>query len=260
MNPADTPAARPTGAAKFVEGRVVALKPWTERLYSIQVDAAVEPFRAGQFGRLALPGEGEMIVRPYSFVNAPFERPLEFYFITLANGPLTQRLVKLAPGDPIWIAPRASGFMTLADIRDADSLWLLSTGTAIGPFLSICKTEEPWRRFQKVVLVHAVRYARELTYQDTVRAIAERRGSQFAYVPFVSREDTDFALKGRVPQAIEDGRLETRVGMPLTAESCQVMICGNPEMVSDTSQVLEARGLKKNRRKDPGQITVENYW
>lgn len=248
-------------AAKFVEGRVVALKPWTERLYSIQVEAAVEPFRAGQFGRLALPGDdGEMIVRPYSFVNAPFERPHEFYFITLENGPLTQRLVRLRPGDPIWVAPRASGFMTLADIQDADFLWLLSTGTAIGPFLSICKTEEPWRRFKKVVLAHAVRYAKELTYQETVRAIAERRGSQFVYVPFVTREDTDFALKARVPQAIQDGRLEARAGVPLAAEGSQVMICGNPDMVSDTSAVLEARGFKKNRRKDPGQITVENYW
>jgi ferredoxin--NADP+ reductase len=52
-------------------------------------------------------------------------------------------------------------------------------------------------------------------------------------VSFVSREDTDFA---------------------------QVMICGNPDMVRDTTAVLEARGLKKNRRKDPGHITVEAYW
>lgn len=257
--PATTP--RPTSAAKFVEGRVVALKPWTERLYSIQVEAAVEPFRAGQFGRLALPSEaGEMIVRPYSFVNAPHERPHEFYFITLENGPLTQRLVRLHPGDPIWIAPRASGFMTLADIQDADFLWLLSTGTAVGPFLSICKTEEAWRRFKKVVLAHAVRYAEELTYQETVRVIAEQRGSQFVYVPFVTREDTNFALKARIPQAIQDGRLEARAGVPLAAEGSQVMICGNPDMVADTSAVLEARGFKKNRRKDPGQITVENYW
>jgi ferredoxin--NADP+ reductase len=38
------------------------------------------------------------------------------------------------------------------------------------------------------------------------------------------------------------------------------MICGNPDMVRDTSLVLEERGLKKNRRKAPGHITVENYW
>lgn len=251
-----------TAKSKWNEGRVVALRPWTGSLWSIQVDAPVEPFRAGQFGRLALPDEagGEMIARPYSFVNAPDERPLEFYFITLDDGPLTQRLVRLKPGDPIWIAPKGSGFMTLADIQDARHLWLLSTGTALGPFLSICKTGAPWRRFEKVVLVHAVRQAAELSYQDTVRQIQAARGSRFAFIPFVSREDTDYAIKARVPQAIEDGRLEARAGIALDAATSQVMICGNPAMVEDTQAVLEARGLKRNRRKEPGQITIENYW
>jgi ferredoxin--NADP+ reductase len=38
------------------------------------------------------------------------------------------------------------------------------------------------------------------------------------------------------------------------------MICGNPDMVRDTQAVLRARGLQRNRRGKPGQITVENYW
>jgi ferredoxin--NADP+ reductase len=38
------------------------------------------------------------------------------------------------------------------------------------------------------------------------------------------------------------------------------MICGNPYMVHDTQAVLEARGMKKNKRRAPGQITVEQYW
>jgi len=31
-------------------------------------------------------------------------------------------------------------------------------------------------------------------------------------------------------------------------------------MVADTVHTLEQRGLKKHRRRDPGQISVENYW
>jgi hypothetical protein len=30
--------------------------------------------------------------------------------------------------------------------------------------------------------------------------------------------------------------------------------------VADTMNVLIEMGFKKNKRKDPGQITVENYW
>ena len=146
-------------SSKWVEGIVVSQRRWSDRLYSIQVDAPVEPFKAGQFGRLALEIGGEMVARPYSFVNAPHERPLEFYYIRLDDGPLTSRLVTLASGDPIFLAPRASGFLTLSEVPPAEHLWLLSTGTALGPFLSILKTEEPWRRFSRVVLVHAVRQA-----------------------------------------------------------------------------------------------------
>ena len=38
------------------------------------------------------------------------------------------------------------------------------------------------------------------------------------------------------------------------------MICVNPDMVRDTVAVLEKGGLKKNRLRDPGHITTEQYW
>ena len=45
---------------------------------------------------------------------------------------------------------------------------------------------------------------------------------------------------------------------PVT-EGPQVMICGNPAMVADSTAALEAKGLTKNRRRHPGQITTEVY-
>ena len=63
-----------------------------------------------------------------------------------------------------------------------------------------------------------------------------------------------------MPAAIEDGQLEQRAGLEIAPDNAQVMICGNPDMVHDTRSVLEARGLKKNRRRDPGHITTEQYW
>jgi len=245
--------------ANWLEGRVHALHRWTEELYSLQVEADVPPFKAGQFTRLGLEIDGEVVGRPYSFVNGP-QNPLhEFYFILVPGGPLTQRLIRLQPGDAIYIAPRAAGFFVLDEIPDARNLWLLSTGTAIGPFLSILSTDEPWQRFSNIVLVHAVRTVDELTYPDTIRALLEQHPEQLSFIPFVSREQTGFALPGRVPGAIEDGTLEARAGLRLDADS-QVMICGNPDMVGDTQAVLAARGMKKNRRREPGQITTEQYW
>ena len=247
-------------AQLWTEGRVVELKHWSGRLYSLRVEADVAAFEAGQFTKIGLPIDNEMVGRPYSLANAPDERPLDFYFIIVDNGPLTARLIALKPGDGVNIAPRASGFLVLSEVPPARHLWLLSTGTGIGPFLSILRTATPWQRFEKVVLVQAVRTIAELTYQETVQTIAKLHAKQFVFVPFVSREDTGFAIRARIPQTIADGRLEARTGLTLNTADSQIMLCGNPEMLRDTTEALAPRGLKKHRRRDPGQITVEAYW
>jgi ferredoxin--NADP+ reductase len=105
-----------------------------------------------------------------------------------------------------------------------------------------------------------VRTAAELTYQDEISSYKNLHPEQFIYAPFVSRESFEPGLTGRIPDAIEDGKLEKWAGLQLDASRSQVMICGNPGMVRDTIAVLEHRGLKKNRRNHPGQITTESYW
>lgn len=246
--------------SKWVEGTVVAQKHWAGMLYSLQVEADVAPFQAGQFTKLALAVDGEMVARPYSFVNAPSARPHEFYYVVLPHHPLTPRLCKLEPGDPVYLAPQAAGFLTLNEVPPGEHLWLLASGTALGPFLSILATAATWQRFSRVVLVHAVRRAEELNYQEEIRALLARHAGRFDFVPVVSREASEFALSGRVPKAIDDGRLEARAGIRLEAQSSRVMVVGNPAMVADTVHALQQRGLKKHRRRDPGQISVESYW
>src|SRR5258708_25453167 len=130
---------------KWVEGTVVNQKRWTQTLFTLQVEADVAPFEAGQFAKLALSVEGEMVARPYSFVNAPTERPHEFYYVTLPDGPLTQRLCRMGAGDAIYLAPRPAGLLLLSGIPAGEDLWLISTGPGVRPFPSILKTQSPPR-------------------------------------------------------------------------------------------------------------------
>lgn len=246
--------------SKWIEGTVVGQKKWTDRLYSLQVKADLPTFEAGQFGKLALAVNGEMVARPYSFVNAPKERPYEFYYIVVPEGPLTPRLAQLEPMDSIYIDPRPSGFLVLSEVPDTDHLWMLSTGTGVGPFLSILKTETPWQRFRKIVLVHAVRHANELTYRDQIGRLLEQHPEQLRVVSFVSREEHPGALSGRIPEAIVDGRLEKAAGVELAPHNSHVMLCGNPDMIASAMTVLQERGMKRHRRRDPGHITSEKYW
>lgn len=245
---------------KWVEGTVVGQKRWSERLFSLFVEAEVAAFEAGQFAKLALAVDGAMVARPYSFVSAPQQRPHEFYYVRLPEGPLTQRLCRLEAGDTIYLAPRASGFLTLSEVPPAQNLWLIATGTGLGPFLSILNTEVPWRRFGEVVLVHAARRAEALTHRDTIERLLGAHERQLRVVSFLSGEKKAGCLHGRIPAAIDDARLQAAAGVPLSAEASHVMICGNPAMIEDTVAALARLGMKKHRRRDPGHITLENYW
>jgi ferredoxin--NADP+ reductase len=144
-------------------------------------------------------------------------------------------------------------------VPEADTLWLVSTGTGIAPFLSILRTPAPWKRFRKVILVHAVRHARELVYTDLVKKVHQENGGLFHYVTFVSREKAAGSLEGRIPAAMRDGRLEAAANAHLN-ERAHVMLCGNPDMLKDAQAALVERGLRKHRRRTPGHITVESFW
>ena len=246
--------------SNWVQGKVVENKRWTGPLYSLRIEANIDPFIAGQYGRLGLDIDGQIVGRPYSFVNTPDENIYEFYSVVVPGGPLSPRLVELHTGDPIWIDKRVNGFFTLSEVPDGKDIWMLATSTALGPFLSMLKFDEVWKRFENIALVHAVRYARELTYQDTLQKINEEYGGRFQFIPFVSREQTDFALSGRIPAAIENNALEDRANLAINPDYSQVMICGNPGMLADTRDALKGKGLKKNLRRSPGHITTESYW
>ena len=245
---------------RWLEGTVIENRPWAEGLFTLRVESAPLVFEAGQFVRIALDIGNERVARPFSMVNAPADPVLEFYGIVVPQGPLSPRLARLAPGERLFVAPNPAGFLVLSELPAARTLWLMSTGTGIAPFISMLRTGTPWQRFETVVLVHAVRHARELVYRVDIEACKLRFGERLRYVPVVSREHWSGALHGRIPGLIGDGTLETAAGVELASATAQVMLCGNPDMLKDTTAVLAARGMRKNRRRAPGHITVESFW
>jgi ferredoxin--NADP+ reductase len=243
----------------WLTGKVIESRPWTDALFSLRVQCPPLKFDAGQFVRIALDIGGERIARPFSFVNAPDDPVLEFYGVIVPEGPLSPLLARLRAGDALFIADNPSGFLVLAEVPPAEDLWLLATGTGIAPYLSMLRTEVPWKRYRQVILVHAVRHASELVYQDVILDLQKAR-KQFKFISFVSREAHSVSLAGRIPAAIRDGRLEAAAGAAITPERSQFMLCGNPAMLKDAAAELAARGLRKNRRRTPGHITVESFW
>lgn len=246
--------------AEWKEAIITHRIDWTEGLSSFRFRADLSPYKAGQYATIALDIDGKRVARPFSYSSSPDESDYEIYLVAVPEGALSPKLYQLQPGDRLWVMANAHGFFTLDEVQDAECLWLIATGTGLAPYLSMLKTSVPWVRFKKIILVHGVRKPGELSYADQIRTLASAHPGQFIFAPFVSREKTEYTLEGRIPAAIADGRLENHCRQLLNANNSQVMLCGNPDMVKDAVDILKERGLRKNLRRDPGNITTEKYW
>ena len=245
---------------KWTQGTIERKIVWDQDgLFTLVIRAPeVESFEAGQFLQLGLPLEDGHLHRPYS-VASPHGELLDFFIVMVDNGKLTPRLWKMEPGDVLDISQKAAGSFTLSHCPDASTLWLMSTGTGLAPYIAMLRTEEPWQRYERIIVVHGVRYARDLAYQPELAAVLQEHGDRFHYAPIVSREEHPGCLTGRITTNITNGELERGAGSEFSTDSC-VMLCGNPDMLNEAIDLLAQRGLTKHKKNEPGQIVIERYW
>jgi ferredoxin--NADP+ reductase len=129
--------------------------------------------------------------------------------------------------------------------------------------MSIIKDPEVYEKFEKIVLVHGVRYESELAYQDFIRNhlpqhefFGEFVRDKLVYYPTVTREK--FANQGRLTDLIRSGKLMADVGLPaLNTEDDRFMICGSPSMLKDTCALLNEAGFKETRGGEYGHFVIE---
>ena len=249
---------------KFTVEKVLSVHRWAHNLFSFTMTRPAHfKFTAGQFARIGLMVNGELVVRAYSVVSSPFDENLEFFSIVVPDGAFTSNLQHLEIGDELYLDKTAYGYLTLAryQLPLAHDLWLLATGTGLAPFLSMLQDFETWTKYQHIHLIYSVRSTAELAYVDRIQEIAESFGeghTGFKFVPIITR-DPNATLHDRLPVLIENGELEKVVGQSLNSATSHVILCGNPQMVEDTKDALKQRGLTMNRRGE-GNIAVENYW
>ena len=252
----------PLASDKGTRETITQLHRWTDKLITFRTTRPVNyEFTPGQYARLGLPDDGGMIWRAYSITSTPGEDSLEFYGIVVEGGQFTSRLDRLEVGDAIWVDRQVFGFMTESRFVDGEDLWMLATGTGVGPFVSILRDQALWQRWRHLVLVHCVRHPDELAYRDELAAMAKAADpGKLRLLQLVTRDATGDHLHGRITTLLQSGALEQAAGLPLNAEQSRVMLCGNPAMIEETRKLLHERGMKPVRRVNPGQFVTENYW
>ncbi|HEY8566331.1 MAG TPA: ferredoxin--NADP reductase [Beijerinckiaceae bacterium] len=248
----------------FHQESVLSVRHWTDTLFSFTTTRnPAFRFRNGQFAMIGLEVEGRPLLRAYSLASANHEDTLEFFSIKVPDGPLTSRLQHLREGDAILVGRKTTGTLVLDNLEDGRILYLLGTGTGLAPFLSIIKDPETYERFETVVLVHGCRQVSELAYGETITRdlpqdefLGEAVSRQLIYYPTVTRQP--FRNRGRVTDLLASGKLPAELGLPdLDPARDRAMICGSPEMLRDTKNLLLERGFAEGNQGEPGQFVVE---
>ncbi|WP_343189075.1 FAD-binding oxidoreductase [Buchnera aphidicola (Chaitoregma tattakana)] len=247
---------------KWIDARVIEVKKWKYPLFSLILHAKISPFIAGQFAKIVIFKNEKKIQRAYSYVNSPKDKNLEFYIACIKNGKITNALYKLMPGNNIVISKKSFGFFTLKEVPQTENLWMISTGTAIGPYLSMLQDGgKEIKKFKKIILIHAVRYINQLNYLNVINKIKLQYGSKFIFQKIVSREKNKECLFGRIPKLLLNNEIEKKIHVKINSNNTHIMLCGNPSMLKNTYKVLKEKyDLQKNLRRRKGHITMENYW
>jgi ferredoxin--NADP+ reductase len=150
--------------------------------------------------------------------------------------------------------------------KDPRTHLLVSSGTGISPFVSMlaelfgagpANVDAPrtdGRVEPRVVVAHGVSYAPELAYRHRLETIAATE-PRLAYVPTVSRPDDPenagwTGRSGRVESIL--ARMCGEIG--LDPSDTVAYLCGNPDMVARSREVLRSLGFPDEA------IVLENYW
>ena len=237
--------------SNFNRETVLSVHHWNDSLFSFRTtrDPGLR-FINGQFVTIGMEVNGRPLMRAYSVASANYEEHLEFFSIKVQDGPLTSRLQHLRPGDELLVSRKPTGTLVLRDLNPGQRLFLFATGTGLAPFMSLIHDPEMYERFEKIILIHGVRWTSELAYHDYIENdlreheyLGEEIRDKLIYYPTVTREP--FRNEGRQTDLILSGKLFADLGIaPLDPATDRGMICGSPAMLREISAMLDSFGFR----------------
>ena len=248
-------------------------------ILTVKPDFPLNAFKAGQFATLGLLSQepaflgttppppsqdaNKMIRRAYSVASSPKNLDnLEFYIVLVPEGELTPRLFNLKVGAKLWMAPKITGKFILDDCPADKDVLMIATGTGVAPYMSMIRTHFNSNQRRKFIVVHGVRIAGDLGYDEELKNYA-RQNKNFFYLPMVSRpkESPDWqGIAGRINDNIRSGILEKECGVVWDPKKLEVFMCGNPGMIQGIIDDLSKYGFTLDHGAERGTLHKEDYW
>jgi len=243
---------------------VVSVQHYTDRLFKFRITRPASlRFRSGEFVMIGLPNAAKPLYRAYSIASPSWDEELDFFSIKVADGPLTEHLQKIRPGDMILMRKKPVGTLVNDALVPGTRLWLFATGTGIAPFVSLIRDPETYEKFEKVILCHTCRLRSELEYGfEAVAAaradplVGEEATAQLVHYATTTRDQSE--RMGRITDLISSGKLFDDLGAgPIDPAIDRGMICGSIDFLQDAKALLEAAGLTEGANSRPAEFVVE---
>ena len=252
--------------SKYSTEKVLSVNHWNDTLFSFKTTRQDGlRFENGQFVMIGLEVDGRPLARAYSVASPNYDEHLEFLSIKVQDGPLTSRLQHIKVGDELLVSRKPTGTLVIHDLKPAKNLYLFSTGTGLAPYMSLIQDIEVYDRFEKVILVHGVRKVDDLAYKDFIENelpknefFGDEVKNKLIYYPTVTREA--FKNEGRLTDLIKSGKLFKDIGLEkMNPIDDRAMICGSPEMLKDTQDLLDSMNfIVSPRIGEPGDYVIEH--
>jgi ferredoxin--NADP+ reductase len=246
---------------------VTEVEHYTDRLFRFRLTRPASfRFRSGEFVMIGLPPQDQAerpIFRAYSIASPSWDDSIEFYSIKVPDGPLTEHLQKIQPGDTVWMRKKSTGTLVLDALIAGKSLWMISTGTGFAPFASLVRDPEAYEKFDDIIITHTCRNNDELAYSKTLikdvisdPLVGEMAKERLHFIATTTREES--SMMGRITALLDDGTIYRHLSRPpLDPISDRVMICGSIAMLGDVKARVQALGFNEGANNAPGDFVVE---
>lgn len=234
-------------------GRIIAREDLTPTLATLRIalDTAPLPFEPGQYIAIGLELSGGLVQRPYSIASSArrLEDGYELYIRRVPGGALTPSLFATGVGQRLLVRRPKGRFVLGRD--DQRTHLFVATGCGLAPFLAMVRTLLDEGQPRRVVLLHGVSYVAELGYRALLEDWERSDALPLRYLPTISRPDAGWQgrtgrAEAQLPQVLDD--------FGLTPQDTVVYLCGNPEMIGTSRDLLVARGFPVDH------VRSELYW
>jgi ferredoxin-NADP reductase len=213
------------------------------RIISLDFSATTFAFAAGQAVMLGL--HRSPLRKPYSIASAPWELSKTGTLQVLAqvedSGGLDPHLELAAPGTQLDLEGPFGSFGV--PVEAIGSLLFVAGGTGIAPLRSMLIERLSRPTSAPIALIYSARSPEEFAFRAELDALSAA-GRLKAYFT-VTREGSWEGRRGRIDEAL------LREALPSSETVC--LVCGPPQLVSDTSSLLRRLGVSDDR------ILLEKY-